>query len=419
VTDAVTGTRAGIRRPPAGVPAAVRTATTVAVLANSADMFLLFLLLWVAQPQGWTPVQVAVVVLVLRLPTLATGVLCGRCVDRWGARPLVLADLGLRVVLLALLAASVREGRVPLVLVLVLGGLSGAVSPTTYAAVRWLVPRLTRPDARPRANTVVALSDQLPLLVGTALVGPAVALSGPAGGMLVAAAMTAVAFLLALRLPRVPPDRPMPVPAPAAVPGPEPVTGPVPAGGGDVGRPVRVVALISLSTAYYLAYGPFETAGPGYVRDQLGGGEGTYSLLWALFGAGALASLPLAPVLARYRPGVVNAVGALVWGVAMMPLAVIDGPGPAAVAFLVGGLLWGPYTTVETTALQRWVHPSRHGAVFGLQRSLLATATPLGAAAGALALGGLAPATVLLVSAAGCAAAGALALAVGDLRRAR
>src|SRR4029450_12013125 len=59
--------------------------------------------------------------------------------------------------------------------------------------------------------------------------------------------------------------------------------------------------------------------------------------------------------------------------------------------FLVGGLLWGPYTTVETTALQRWVHPARHGAVFGLQRSLLATATPLGAAAGALALGRLGP----------------------------
>jgi predicted MFS family arabinose efflux permease len=407
-----TGTRAGVPiTTPARVPAAVRTATVVAVLANSADTFLLFLLLWVAQPQGWTPGQVALVVLVLRLPTLAAGVVCGRCVDRWGARPLVLVDLGLRVVLLGLLAASARNGEVPLAAVLVLGGLSGAVSPTTYAAVRWLVPRLTRPDARPRANTVVALSDQLPLLVGTALVGPALALSGPTGGVLVAATMTAVAFVLALRLPRVPPDRQS---APVA----RPVPGDVAAARGRVARPVSVVALISLSTVYYLAYGPFETAGPAYVRDQLGGGEGTYSLLWALFGVGALASLPLAPVLARYRPGVVNAVGALAWGVAMMPLAVIEGSGAAAVAFLVGGLLWGPYTTVETTALQRWVHPSRHGAVFGLQRSLLATATPLGAAAGALGLAGLAPGTVLLISAAACAGAGVLALAVGDLRRA-
>jgi hypothetical protein len=46
--------------------------------------------------------------------------------------------------------------------------------------------------------------------------------------------------------------------------------------------------------------------------------------------------------------------------------------------------------------------------VFGLQRSLLATATPLGAAAGALALGALAPGVVLLLSAAACAAAGAV-----------
>jgi predicted MFS family arabinose efflux permease len=413
MTGARTGTRAGASvATPARVPAPVRTATVVAVLGNSADTFLLFLLLWVAQPQGWTPVQVALVVLVLRLPTLAAGVVCGRCVDRWGARPLMLVDLGLRVLLLVLLAASIRDGEVPLAVVLVLGALTGTVSPTTYAAVRWLVPRLTPPDARPRANTVVALSDQLPLLLGTALVGPALALSGPVGGVLLAATMTAVAFGLALRIPHVPPDRP--VSRPVTAPGP----GGVPAVRARGHRPVRVVALISLSTVYYLAYGPFETATPAYVRDRLDGGEGTYSLLWALFGVGALVSLSLAPVLARHRPGVVNAVGALAWGVAMMPLVVIAGSGPAAVVFLVGGLLWGPYTTVETTALQRWVHPSRHGAVFGLQRSLLATATPLGAAAGALALGGLAPGTVLLVSAAACAAAGALALAVGDLRRA-
>jgi predicted MFS family arabinose efflux permease len=62
---------------------------------------------------------------------------------------------------------------------------------------------------------------------------------------------------------------------------------------------------------------------------------------------------------------------------------------------------------VETSALQRWADPARHGAVFGLQRSLLATATPLGAALGALALDHTGPATVLGVSAGACALAGA------------
>jgi predicted MFS family arabinose efflux permease len=387
------------------VPAGVKVATTVALLANSADTFLLFLLLWVAQPQGWTAAQTALLVLVLRLPTLAAGVLLGRCVDRWGARTLILADLGLRTALYGLLAASAWSGTVPLAAVLVLGGLSGAVSPATYAAVRWLVPRLTSPGDMPRANAVVALSDQMSLLVGTALVGPSFALFGAAGSILVAAAMLAGALVLALRLPPVPPDA-------------RPAAAREPSTGGRVRWPARVVALIALSTAYYFVYGPFESASPMYVREQLSGGEGTYSLLWALFGVGALASLPLAPLLARFRPGIVNAVGALAWGLAMMPLAVLTGPAPAAMVFLLGGLLWGPYTAIEATALQRWVHPSRHGAVFGLQRSLLATATPVGAAAGALALGHLGPDLILLLSAAGCAAAGAAALTIRDLRRA-
>jgi sugar phosphate permease len=184
-------------------------------------------------------------------------------------------------------------------------------------------------------------------------------------------------------------------------------------------RSPRVVAIVALSTAYYLVYGPFETASPGFVRDQLSGAGGTYSLLWGLFGAGALLSLPMAPLLARRRPGLVNAVGAVTWGLVMAPLVFVDSVPAAAVLFVLGGIVWGPYTAVETTALQRWVDPARHGRVFGVQRSLLATAAPVGAALGALALDVAPPGAVLLVSALCCAGAGVVAVLHGDLRRAR
>jgi hypothetical protein len=42
----------------------------------------------------------------------------------------------------------------------------------------------------------------------------------------------------------------------------------------------------------------------------------------------------------------------------------------------------GPYTAVEIAALQRWVEPGRHGRAFGLQRSIVVTATPVGADVG-------------------------------------
>lgn len=81
--------------------------------------------------------------------------------------------------------------------------------------------------------------------------------------------------------------------------------------------------------------------------------------------------------------------------------------------------MWGPYTTIETTAVQRWVDPSRHGAIFGLQCSLLAGATPVGAALGALALSSTSPALVLGVSAGACSLAGLLARTSMGLRQAR
>jgi predicted MFS family arabinose efflux permease len=393
------------------LPRAVWVAGAVTSLASTADNFVLFLVLWVAQPQGWSAVQTALVVLALRLPTLATGVLLGRAVDRWGGRRLILLDLTGRSVLLVLLVLlSGQEEKLPLLPVLVLGGLCGALAPAGYAGVRWLVPRIVATEQLGRANAVVALGDQLPLILGAALVGPSLALLGAATSMVVPAGMLLVAAALALTLPR---------PAPVAPPTIGGRSGPPPDQGAARRLPPRVLAVIALSTAYYFAYGPFETASPSFVRGQLGATEGAYSLLWALFGIGALATLIAGPLLSRWRPGVVNALGAFIWGAVMLPIAVIHDVLPAAVLFLVGGAIWGPYTTIETSALQRWVSPARHGAIFGLQRSLLSVATPLGAALAALALQVAAPGTVLALSAAGCALAGLLALTNRDLRQAR
>ncbi len=348
-------------------------------------------------------------ILVLRLPVLAGGVLGGRAVDRWGSRRVIVVDTSLRALSMLGLAALGRDGDLPLAGVMVLGGVAGALSPATYAAVRSLVYRLVDPGELPRANTAVSVGEQLQLLLGSALVGPALLLVGPGLSPLVPALLLITATLLARRLPDATTCR-------SAGPG----RPPVPDGGGvATGRPpARVVAIIALSTAYYFVYGPFETATPPFVRDQLQGSEAAYSLLWTLFAAGALATLPLAPLLARRRPGMVNALGALAWGLAMLPLAITGEVWIAAVLFLLGGALWGPYTAVEATALHRWTDPGRHGRVFGVQRSLLATAAPLGAAVGALGLEHLPPQAILAISAVACACASLLALTHAGIRHA-
>jgi hypothetical protein len=390
-------------------PAVAWQASGVGFLANTADNVLLLLVLWIAGPQGWSGIRTALVVLVLRMPALLFGGLVGRAVDAWGARFVARIDLAIRSAsLLFLLAAGLTTGRLPLPAVLVAGGLSAAVSPATYAATRWSIPRLVRREQLGPANTVVGLGEQLPLLAGGALVGLALAGLGPVNSVAVPAVMLLLAAALARRLPT----------AGATVTANDTTATSTALGDRPPPRiPRPVIALMLLSTAYYLAYGPYETAMPAFIRDRLHASPGAYSLVWAAFGLGAVAGLAAAPMLARRRPGLVNALGATVWGLLMLPIAVV-GTVPAATGlFLLGGVIWGPYTTVEAGAIQRWTPPSRHGFVFGLQRALLGTAAPTGAAVGAVAIQYMAPHLVLATSAALCAVAGLIALSHPGLRR--
>jgi len=137
--------------------------------------------------------------------------------------------------------------------VLAAGGLSAAVSPATYAAIRWSVPRMVRRGQLGRANTVVGLGEPLPLLAGGALVGPALAWPGPVVSVAVPAVLLLLGAALAGRLPES-----------GTIAMADDTASAHPARH-DRSRPHiprRVTALILLSTAYYLAYGPFETAMP-------------------------------------------------------------------------------------------------------------------------------------------------------------
>ena len=108
----------------------------------------------------------------------------------------MLIDLAGRALLVTLMAMSGRDGTLPLLPVLVLGGLAGGLSLATYAAVRPPIPRLVARQQLARANAVVALSDQMPLLLGAALVGPSLVLFGPTASLLVAVIMLLLAVAL-------------------------------------------------------------------------------------------------------------------------------------------------------------------------------------------------------------------------------
>jgi predicted MFS family arabinose efflux permease len=377
------------------------------VLDLSADTFVMFTVLWIAGPQGWTGVKTAMVVVALRLPALAGGWLGGRGVDRFGPKPMMIGQALLRVGCLAGLSAGAWSGRFPLGLVLVLGGLSGAALPVSYAGARTLVPRLLPADQLARGNAWLAVGDQASLIAGAVLVGPLVAALGAGRALLapVATLLLATGLFALLPGPAGPGPRSRPADNSKKPSGPSPW------------RSRPVLALLALSFVYYLAYGPFEPALPYFTREHLHAGPGAYSILWVVFGAGALAGLSQAPRLSRRRPGVVNAAGTALWAVVTFPLLWCTSVIPAAAVMLASGAVWGPYLAVEATALQQWVAPAWHGRLFGIQHAILGVASPLGAAAGSLALARVASGTVLGAAMAGCLVAGLAIGAMPAIRR--
>jgi predicted MFS family arabinose efflux permease len=372
-------------------------------LASTADNMLLFVLLWIAEPQGWTGAQTAVLVIAIRLPTLAGGILGGRAVDRFGPVGMMLVDGVTRTALMGGLVIAGIGGTLDIWIVLALGAAAGATAPLSYSAARTLVARLVPADLLGKANALVSVGDQLPMLLGAVLTGPALALLGTGPAFVLPLLMMLGMTAIAIRLRKAPQYKHTLAPQGSRRT--------------RARRSPRVIGLVALSVAYYFTYGPYETVLPYYVRDQLGSGLGGYTLLWALFGAAALLTLPTAAALSRHRPGLVNATGAIIWGTLMLPLAFTDQLVIASVGFVVAGAVWGPYSAIETTALQRWTDPADHGRIFGTQRALLALAAPLGAAAGAIAADHLPPAPILAASAIGCAVAGLAACAIPDLRR--
>jgi len=391
------------RRPPPSDR--FRLAAACWYLAACADGFLLFVVLWLAGPQGWSGLELAVVILALRLPAMAGGMAGGRAVDRFGGRPVMLLSGLAGAAAFCVLTVVGWSGSLPLGPVILLGGALGALTPATYAGARWFAGRLVAPGELARANAALSLGDLVPTVVGGALVGPMLELLGPGPALLLPAFMLLASAALANRLPRLTGHAPLPGRADPAHPSAQ-------------ARGRAVGALIALSTVYYFAFGPFETGSPTLVRESLGGGAALYGTLWMVFGLCALLALPLSPRLARTRPGVANALGAAAWGIAILPAVLLESASVALASFALAGAIWGPYTSVEATALHRWSPSSRHGRIFGLQRGLLSAAMPLGAAVGALAMEHANANTVLAISAATCSIAGVAALAVPSLRAA-
>ncbi|MFD0576477.1 MFS transporter [Dactylosporangium darangshiense] len=141
-------------------------------------------------------------------------------------------------------------------------------------------------------------------------------------------------------------------------------------------------ALLVLSFAFFLLFGPFYVALPIHVADDLHAGAGLLGAYYTAFGAGAVAGalasghlrrLPLWPALT----GIIA-----LFGVAMLPLGLGWPVGVALPAFAVAGACWSPYLATVMALFQRTTPVERLPKVLAAFGSVTVIAVPLGTAAG-------------------------------------
>jgi len=137
------------------------------------------------------------------------------------------------------------------------------------------------------------------------------------------------------------------------------------------------ISFVMLSIVGLLSYNYFSVTLPLFAIRSLHGGDGTFTLLYSVFSAGAVVS---ALVIANKKLVHIRhiIVGAAAFGVTMLGLAVAPNTFVAVPAAFVVGVAAILYMTATTAIIQVEADPAFHGRILALQTFLLIGTTPIG-----------------------------------------
>jgi MFS family permease len=330
----------------------------------------------------------------------------GSLIDRFQPRAIITIDNGLRTLIIGLIPILYWFGLLELWLLFLLTFLAGMLAPATEVGLRSILPDLVEDKDLDAANMLWSFSPNLSLVIGPAVAGILVATFGGPSVLLIDAGTFAVMALVASTLPILKRSE-------------SPAQGPL---SERLGlhqlwkmKVVRLTTLLSL--VFFFSYGPLEAALPLYSKVILQTDARGYGLLWSALAVGALiGTLSSTTLSRRLRLGVALPLIALLWGASLLPMVFINDLWLAGGFLFLGGLMWGPYTPMETTLLQRSVPKEQLGRVFGARSALLVGGSPLGLAVGGILLAFIPSTSVIAFSAIACILVGFVGLSSSTLR---
>lgn len=370
------------------------------------DAFALIALPWFVLQVTHSGTAAAAILLTLQLPAILTSIAIGSLIDHFQPRAIITIDNGLRTLIMGLIPILYWFGLLELWMLFLLTFLAGMLVPATEVGSRSVLPDLVEDKDLDAANMLWSFSLNLSLVGGPAVAGLLVASFGGPSVLLIDAVTFAVMALVAAAMPNVQRGR-SPMQAPLFE---------------QLGlrqlwdmKVVRYTTLLSL--VFFFSYGPLEAALPVYSDAVLQTDAQGYGLLWSALAVGALiGTLSSTTLSRRLRLGVALPLIAFLWGASLLPIAFTNHLWLACGLFLLGGLMWGPYTPMETTLLQRNVPREQLGRVFGARSTMLTGGSPLGLAVGAILLAFVPATSVIAFSALACIFVGVVGLASPTFR---
>jgi MFS family permease len=370
------------------------------------DAFTLIALPWFVLQVTDSGIATAGILLCLQLPAILTSMAIGSLVDRFQPRAIITIDNGLRTLIIGLIPILYWFGLLELWMLFLLTFFAGVLVPAMEVGSRSVLPDLVEDKDLDATNMLWSFSLNLSLIIGPAVAGVLIASFGGPSVLLIDAATFAVMALVATTIPNVERSRP-------------PMQAPLSEKCGlrqlwDM-KVVRYTTLLSL--VFFFSYGPLEAAMPAYSDAILQADARGYGLLWSALAVGALiGTLSSTTLSQRLRLGVVLPLIAFLWGASLLPMAFTNHLWLACSLLFLGGLMWGPYTPMETTLLQRNVPKAQLGRVFGARSTLLIGGSPLGLAAGGILLAFVPSTIVIALSAIACILVGLSGLALPTFR---
>src|SRR5581483_11870750 len=176
-------------------------------ISRLGDQFTMIALLWFVLQLTGSGAAVGLVILCFDLPALVTGPLLGMILDRYQPRTVMGLDNAARAGIIAAIPLLYWLGVLQFWHIVLLSLAAGALQPATLVGVRTYLPHLVPDPELNRANTLLVGNLQLASLIGPALAGALVAMSGGPTILLLDALSFVIMAVIAFGLPKVARER--------------------------------------------------------------------------------------------------------------------------------------------------------------------------------------------------------------------